>query len=75
MKTLSIREMRNLLGQLDTVVLESGEVTVTRNGKPIARVMPLPGQKPKPNHADLRNQMQPLTTASESLVRIERDER
>lgn len=75
MKTLSIREMRNTLGNLETQVLESGELVITRHGKPIARVLPITGHKPKPDHAELRNKMPRLETASEALVRAERDER
>ena len=35
-KTVSIREMRNALGNLETLVLESGELIVTKRGKAIA---------------------------------------
>lgn len=75
MKTLSIREMRSVLGRLETLVLESGEVVITRRGKPIARLLPIVGQKPKPDHADLRKMMTRVQTASEELISAERDER
>jgi antitoxin (DNA-binding transcriptional repressor) of toxin-antitoxin stability system len=75
MKTLSIREMRNTLGRLETLVLESGEIVVTRRGKPVARILPMPGHKPKPDHADLRKKMSRLNKPSEDLISAERDER
>ncbi len=75
MKTLSIREMRSTLGCLETLVSESGEIVVTRRGKPIARVLPIAGHKPKPDHADLRKTMPRLAISSEELIAAERDER
>lgn len=75
MKTLSIREMRSNLGNLETLVSESGEVVITRHGKSVARVLPITGRKPKPDHADLRARMPHLDTASEELIGAERDER
>lgn len=75
MKTLSIREMRSRLGCLETLVMKSGEIVVTRRGKPIARVLPITGHKPKPDHANLRKQMPWLATPSEVLINAERDER
>lgn len=75
MRTLSIREMRNTLGNLDTLVLESGEIVITRRGKPIARLLPIAGHKPKPDHADLRSRMAKADIASEDLLSADRDER
>lgn len=74
-KTVSIREMRNALGHLETLVLESGELIITRRGKAIARVLPIEGRKPKPDHSDLRRQMPHLDKSSENLISAERDER
>lgn len=75
MKTLSIREMREALPRLEKLVLRSGELVVTRRGKPVARVLPMREAKPKPSHADLRSRMQRLTAGSEALIARERDER
>lgn len=75
MKTLSIREMRNTLGQLESLVLNSGELIITRHGTPIARVLPIEGRKPKPTHAALRQKMAPLAQPSEELIAAERDDR
>ncbi|MCB1814070.1 MAG: type II toxin-antitoxin system Phd/YefM family antitoxin [Candidatus Competibacteraceae bacterium] len=75
MKTLSIREMRSELGKLDQLVQIEGELLITRQGKPIARVLPVRGARPKPSHAELRASMPRLEIPSENLVREDRDER
>lgn len=75
MKSLSIREMRNSLGQLGSLVEESGELVVTRRGRPIARVLPVTPAKAKPSHADLRQKMPRLAIPSEVLVDADRGER
>ena len=67
-KTVSIREMRNALGNLETLVLESGELIVTKRGKAIARVLPIKGRKNRPDHADLRGCMPRLNEPSEALI-------
>ena len=75
MKTLSIREMRRTLGSLDTAVIESGEIVITRRGKPIARLLPIAGHKPKPSHARLRQKMARLKEPSERLTAADRGDR
>lgn len=37
MKELNVREMRAAIGQLEQIVQASGEITILRRGKPIAR--------------------------------------
>jgi prevent-host-death family protein len=75
MKNLNIREIRGLLGRLDAVLAEEGEVVVTRHGKPIARVLPLAPKGGIPSRAALRAQMPRQKSASETVVRADRDER
>ncbi len=75
MKNLSIREIRKELAQLDELVAREGEVVVTRHGRPIARLLPLPSKLRMPSHADLRASMPRLENGSEGHVRSERDER
>ena len=58
-----------------TLVLESGELIVTKRGKAIARVLPIKGRKNRPDHADLRGCMPRLNEPSEALIAAERDER
>lgn len=73
-RTVSVREMRNSLGHLETLVLESGELVITKRGKAIARVLPVAGRKPKPGHADLRKRMPRLNIPSEDLIAADRAE-
>ena len=75
MKSLSIREVRKELAQLDELVSREGEVVVTRRGKPIARLLPMRSKRRMPSHADLRASMPPLKIRSEGHIRSERDER
>ena len=75
MKSLSIREFRKELTQLDELVSREGEVVVTRRGQPIARLLPLRSKQRLPSHADLRASMPRLKTGSEQHIRTERDER
>jgi len=75
MKTLSIREIRKELAQLDKMVSREGEIVVTRRGQPIARLLPLRSKQRMPSHADLRASMPRLKKGSEKHIRTERDER
>ena len=75
MKKLSIRQMREKLGQLGELLEGAGEIIVTRRGKPIARLLPVKGIRKRPDHAGLRSEMPLLEIASETLVRKDRDER
>jgi len=75
MQQLSIREMRASLGQLDHLLEDAGELIITRHGKAIARILPVNHQKKRPSHSDLRRSMPYFNTASEALIRKDRDER
>lgn len=75
MKTLSIREMREALPNLDTLVAEEGEIVVTRRGEPIARVVPAKPKRRMPSHADFRARMPYQEIPSEVLIREDRDSR
>ena len=75
MKSLSVREVRKELAQIDELVSREGEVVVTRRGKPIARLLPLRSKQPMPSHADLRASMPHLKQGSEKHIRTGRDER
>lgn len=75
MLTLSIREIRAKFGHLDQVLQQEGEVLVTNQGVPVARLLPIIGARRRPNHDELRNAMPRLSAVSEELVRLDRDER
>ncbi|MEK7404547.1 MAG: prevent-host-death protein [Acidobacteriota bacterium] len=73
MKQLTIRQMRTALTRLEQITAEEGEIVVTRRGRPIARVLPVPSGRPMPSHRDLRASMPRLRVGSEVLVRLDRD--
>ena len=75
MKKLTIRQARQSLGNLDQLLAENGEVTITRRGQEIARVIPVGGRKTMPSHARLRRSMPRMRRGSERLVREDRDAR
>lgn len=75
MRNLSIREMRNSLGKLDSLVEEEQELIVTRNKQAIARILPVSGAKKRPSHAELRAMQQTSAISSADLIRQDRDER
>ncbi|SKA67889.1 prevent-host-death family protein [Thiothrix eikelboomii] len=72
---MSIREVRQQLSQLQTVLEKAQEIIITRHGRPLARIVPVVALRKKPTHAKLRA-LQPLHhIASETLIRADRDER
>jgi prevent-host-death family protein len=73
MKQLNIREARQSLSQLEKILAEEGEITITRRGEPIARVVPVFPIREIPSHLDLRQKMPRLKKGSETLIRAERD--
>lgn len=75
MKKLTVREARQLIGRLEDILEKEGELTITRRGKPIARVVRVVKQRPLPSHRDLRQSMPPMGEGSEKLVRRDRDAR
>ena len=75
MRSVSVREMRAALPRLEQLLAEEGEIVITRNGKPVARVLPTRMREGIPSHADLRGRMPRLEVGSEMLIRQDRDER
>lgn len=75
MNELSVRQMRAAIGRLDKLVAESGELIITRHGRPIARVLPITDSVTRPDHAELRKQTALLETSSATLIRQEREAR
>ena len=73
MKKLNIRETRQSLSHLDELLMDEGEVTITRRGEALARVISVKKHTPIPSHKDLRMQMPRLRKGSERLIREERD--
>jgi prevent-host-death family protein len=75
MREISIREVRSELAHIEKVLDREGELIVTRNGRPVARILPLRGGRSAPSHARLRASMPRLEPSSAELIRQERDER
>jgi antitoxin (DNA-binding transcriptional repressor) of toxin-antitoxin stability system len=75
MKNLTIREARQALSSLDRILETEGEVTITKRGKAVARVVQLGKRRPIPSHGDLREKMMRMKHGSEKLVRKDRDAR
>lgn len=75
MKQLTIREAREALSHLDRLLAVEGELTITRRGEPIARVLPVRKRRAIPSHRDLRESMPRMRKASEKLIREDRDGR
>jgi antitoxin (DNA-binding transcriptional repressor) of toxin-antitoxin stability system len=73
MKKLNIREARQSLSHLDGILAAEGEITITRRGKTIARVVPVSRKRSMPSHKDLRMEMPRLRKGSERLIREDRD--
>lgn len=72
---LSIREVRQQLPQLQEILEKYHEITITRHGKPLARLLPVGQVKQRPGHEELRSMQPRLLTPSEVLIREDRDER
>ena len=75
MKKLTIREARQALSHLDHILATEGEVTITKRGRAIARVIQLSKGMRIPSHRDLREKMSRMKKGSEKLVREDRDAR
>jgi antitoxin (DNA-binding transcriptional repressor) of toxin-antitoxin stability system len=52
-----------------------GEVTVTRRGEAIARIIQIGKKRPVPSHRNLRERMPRMRKGSEKLIREDRDGR
>jgi antitoxin (DNA-binding transcriptional repressor) of toxin-antitoxin stability system len=75
MREISVREMRSVLTSLEQILEEEGELTITRRGRKVARVVPMTLGRPVPSHRRLREAMPLQAVGSEALVRQDRDER
>jgi len=75
MRKLNIRQARQALSHLDQLLAAEGEVTITRRGQAVARVMQIGKKRPMPSHRDLREKMRLMRIGSEKLIRADRDAR
>lgn len=74
MSTMTIREMRANLGRLDRELQKDGQITLTKNGRPIAKIVPIGNAGEHPGHAALRARTKRLR-GSAKYIRQDRDER
>ncbi len=72
---MSIREMRQQLTHLDTVLEKTSEIIITRRGKALARLVSISKSRQRPDHAKLRAMQPRMHVSSEVLIRADRDER
>jgi len=72
MSTVSIRELRNHGGDVMTRVARGESLTVTSNGRPVGRLVPLPTATPTP--ADLVARWRKLPPMSLSALRADIDD-
>ncbi|HEY3488724.1 MAG TPA: type II toxin-antitoxin system prevent-host-death family antitoxin [Candidatus Deferrimicrobiaceae bacterium] len=74
MRSITVREAREGLSRLEKLLAE-GDVTITRRGEPVARLVPIGGNRAVPSHKALRESMAPMADGSERAIREERDAR
>ncbi|NOU21480.1 MAG: type II toxin-antitoxin system prevent-host-death family antitoxin [Methyloglobulus sp.] len=72
---MNIREMRSNLGRLDELLDEIGEILITKNNQPIAKVVPVKPRKPLPSNEGLWAMQGHSPVSSAQLVREDRDAR
>ena len=75
MRSVSVREMRAALPELEQLLEEEVEIVITRRGKPIARLLPITAPEVVPSRAGLRSRMPRLQVGSEVLIREDRGAR
>ncbi len=73
MGEISIRELRDMLAQMEDVLARRGELLITRRGKPVARLLPVEEETSRISHADLRARMSCPSVSSADLLRKDRD--
>ena len=73
MRTLTIKEARQVLSHLDRLLELEGELTITRRGEPIARIIQIGKKRTMPSHRNLRESMPMLSSGSNKLIRENRD--
>jgi antitoxin (DNA-binding transcriptional repressor) of toxin-antitoxin stability system len=75
MKKVSVRELREISPRLEKMLAKHGELSVTRRGKEIARVLPARRPIDFSAHEALRRSMPYQEIPSEVLIREDRDSR
>ncbi|MBN1961205.1 MAG: prevent-host-death protein [Deltaproteobacteria bacterium] len=71
---VNVREARRILTKLSEILQHEGEIKISRRGTIVGRILPAAKRRVVPSHRRLRESI-PKLTASEHLVRLDRDER
>jgi prevent-host-death family protein len=75
MRSLSIRQVRAALSDLENLVEQEGELLITRHGKPVAKIVAVQPRKKLPSHKAFRATMPFQEIPSQFLIREDRDGR
>lgn len=75
MESIPVQPPDPLLARIEAALRQGGEVVLTRDNVPVARVLPLEPTRPVPSRAALRATMPRLSTPSETHIRADRDDR
>lgn len=76
MRSVNVREMRELLPDIEGELRREGELILTKRDKPVARIVPVPNERPqRPSNAEFRASMPFQEVPSEVLIREDRDAR
>lgn len=75
MKRITVREARQALSRVEALLDAEGELTVTRRGRPVARIVPVGEGRAMPSHEALRKSLPRLAKGSARYVREDRDAR
>ena len=74
-REVSARELRTALPTVEALLEREGELIVTRDGRPVARLTPLTPRRRIPDHRKLRESLPRQERPSEELVREDREQR
>ena len=76
MRSVNVREMRQLLPDIEQELRREGELILTKRDKAVARIVPMPSERPRrPSNAEFRASMPFQEVPSEVLIREDRDAR
>lgn len=75
MESIPVQPPDPLLASIEAALRQGGEVVLTRDDVPVARVLPLTPTRPVSSRAALRATMPRLSTPSETHIRADRDGR
>jgi antitoxin (DNA-binding transcriptional repressor) of toxin-antitoxin stability system len=75
MKTINVRELRDVMPKLKETLAREHELLLVSNGEAVARILPVPRRRQAASLAAHRAKMAMVGMPSEALLREERDRR